>query len=120
MKTYTKEFKVQVVFDNPPSSSPSSPQARPLAQSQEGAADPGPDGGEDRLAAAHRGVQPDDRVLRLLRELPGVHGDAAVSSLQRLGARQPRRVWKLWRERVPVPQVQVSLRCSPRRVPGEH
>lgn len=85
-----------------------STQTGPLAQGQEGPTDSRSDRGQNRPAAAYRGVQPHDRVLRLLRELPGVQRDAPVPAMLCLRARQPWRLWQLWRKRLPVSQVQVA------------
>lgn len=79
-----------------------------MAQSEEGEPGLGSDGGEDGVPAADCGVQPDDRVRRLLREPASLVRESAVSSVQQLCAGQPWRVRQLWRERLPVPQVQVG------------
>lgn len=85
-------------------------QACSLAQSKEGSADSGTNGGEDWPSLTDRRIQSDDRILRFLRELPGLNWDSAVSTLQCLCARQPWCVWQLRRECVSVPQMQVGSR----------
>ena len=55
----------------------------------------------------HRGLQPDAGVRRVLRQPAGHHRDASVPAMLSLCSRHTWRLRQLWRECVPMSQVQV-------------